>query len=296
MRRALAWAVSALILVAVALALRGRFEGVAAAGGLPGFAPSALAVVANLAGNAVLVQAWRQVLRTAGVELGWRPAAWVWAASQLARYTIGAAQVGGRAVAGRRYGVTATAGAVTTLVEVGWATSITAVLALATLPAWLPGAGRVDWLAAVAAAPALALVVGLVAPQALLRLVARAVPGAAARIDRVGLDRATAARITAFYTANAALRLAAFLVLVAAIGGTAGARAVGAYALGQLAGRLAVFAPGGIGPREGVTALVLAPVLGGSATVVLVAAARLLEMLAEAAFALVARAGRPRCG
>jgi hypothetical protein len=306
LRRVAGWGASAAVLAAVAFALRGRVTAVGAVGGLPGPVPSVVAVAANIAANATLVVAWQRVLSAGRVHLTFDTAAWIWGVSQLARYTVGAAQVGGRALAGRPYGVTPTAGAVTTLVEVAWQTSLTALLSLATVPWWLPGAEQVEWLALVAVLPAAVLLAGLVAPQRLLAAVARA--GAAAPVRRltrgrlvgvardVALDRAGAARLTLLYALNSALRLLAFLTLFAAVGGDVasdGLRAVGAYALGQLVGRLAVFAPGGLGPREGATALVVAPAIGGGPALVLVAAVRLLELVAEALFFLAARLRRP---
>lgn len=299
------WALSAVLLAAVGLALRGRWDAVGEAGGLPDLVPSAIAVVAYVMANLVLALAWRDVVRVAGEAIGVRDAVWVWAASQLARYTVGAAQIGGRAVVGRRYGLTLTTGAVTALVEVGWQSSLTAALALGTFPWWLPAAEDLMWLAWTGALPVVVLVIGLVHPRALLRGLVLVLGSRPARrvtggrldgvADRVRLDRPAAARITARYAINSALRLAGFLVIFAAVGGDLerdGLRAVGAYAVGQLVGRLAVFAPGGLGPREGATALVIAPALGGGPALVLVAATRLLEVVAELAFLGLARLGR----
>lgn len=275
------------------------------AGGLPGVGPLGLAVAANLVANDVLVRAWRAVLRAAGIALGQRAAAWIWALSQVARYALSAAQVGGRAVVGRPYGVTPAAGALTALVEIGWQTSITALLALATVPWWLATSASLRWLAWAAVAPAAVLVAGVAAPSALLRVLAglaEAVPFARARFARAGdalrrvdLRPAAALALTGRYALNSALRLVGVAALVGAVGGRPGdlPRVVGAYALGQLAGRLVVFAPGGLGPREGVTALVLAPAVGGGPAVVVVAAVRLCEVVAEAVTLAAARAFRP---
>jgi glycosyltransferase 2 family protein len=302
------WAVSIAILAATAALLRDRFTAVGEAGGLPGIAPSLLAVLLFTAANAVLADTWRRMVALGGGRLSWGAGAWVWSVSQLARYTIGAAQIGGRAVMARRYGLTGTAGAVTALVEVGWQTSITAAMVLATLPWWLPGAGDLTWLAWVGVLPVLVLVWGLVAPQALLGAIAavanvgplRRVVGAriGRAADATALTRGAAAELTGRFALNSGLRLVAFLGLYAAVGGTLDAEGVllatGASAVGQLVGRLAVFAPGGIGPREGATALVVAPVIGGGPALVLVAATRLLEVVAELAFFVIARATRPQ--
>lgn len=304
--RLLGWALTLALVVVGVVVLQGRWDSVREAGGLPGWAPSATAALAFLVANAVLAYTWRAVVALAGPRLAYWTAAWVWAVSQLARYTIGAAQVGGRAVAGRRYGLSATAGAVTTLVEIAWQTSLTAALLLGTLPWWLPGADGLDWLAVVGVAPVAVLVAGSVHPRGVLRAVGRvlAVPpldrlaggrlqGAA---EAVRISRGDAARVTALFAANTSLRLVGFLTLFVAVGGdlrTAGLQAIGAHAAGHLVGRLAVFAPGGLGPREGATALVLAPAIGAGPAVVLVTATRLLEVVAELAFLAITRAGRP---
>lgn len=304
--RVAGWALTVGLAVLGAVVLVGRWDSVRAAGGLPGVIPSAAAAAVYFVANALLAWTWQQVVLLAGGRIAYRPAAWVWASSQLARYAVGAAQVGGRALAGRRYGLPAIAGAVTTLVEIAWQTSLTAAVVLATLPWWLPAAGGLRWLAAVGVLPVAVLVAGLAHPQGLVRTVAAVLSRpplrhlAGARLPEaagaVRLSRADAARVTALFAANSALRLAGFLVVFVAVGGdlaASGLQAVGAYAVGQLVGRLAVFAPGGLGPREGATALALTPALGAGPAVVLVAATRLLEVVAELAFFALARGARP---
>ncbi len=305
--RVLGWLASLAILAATAALLRNRFSAVGEAGGLPGLAPSALAAGLFVVANGVLADTWRRMIAVTGPAPSLRTAAWVWSVSQLARYTVGAAQVGGRAVMARRYGMTATAGAVSALVEIGWQTSITAALVLLTLPWWLPGAGDLTWLAWAGVLPVAVLLWGLVAPRRLLGAVAAVLSlGPLRRLTRgrlsglaqqAPLTRRAAADLTARFALNSGLRLIAFLALYSAVGGelTADgiALAVGASAAGQLIGRIAVFAPGGIGPREGVTALILAPVIGGGGALVLVAATRLLEVLAELIFFGITRALKP---
>ncbi len=319
--------------LALALALRGR---VAAVGGLPGFLPGvvpfAAAVALNTLANGVVVTAWRAALAAAGTPLEARAAARVWSVSQLARYTVGAAQIGGREVAGRRCGLPAWAGATTALVEICWSGAVTAAIALATAPWWLPGAAGLAWLAWAAALPVAVLLVGLARPDLPPRLAAAVLgrlrraapttgqpqleqlrratpttgqpqleqlPRAAPTTGQPQLGRAAAARITGLYLLNSVLRVSAFLALFAAVGGTLpgeGLRAAGALALGQLVGWLAVFAPGGLGPREGATALAAAPATGPTAALVLVAATRLAELAAEALFAAAAHLAVNRRG
>lgn len=292
------------MLVLVAFTFRDRWQEVRDAGGLPGVGPVAIAVGIGVLANLLLARTWASLVAVAGPRPAWRVASWVWASSQLSRYALSGAQIGGRALVARRYGITATAGGVTALVEVAWQVALNAVVVLATLPWWLGDAESLRWLALVGLVPAAVLVAGSVRPDWLLGLLARVV--AVPVVDRVtrgklrvagtvALDRATAAWLTAAYTLNTVLRFGAFLVLMLAVGGSADdlLRAAGAYAIGQFVGRLAVFAPGGIGPREGATALVMAPVLGGPGALLLVAAVRLTEVVAELLTVALARTWKP---
>jgi glycosyltransferase 2 family protein len=277
------------VLVGAVLALRGRAAEVGGAGGLPGPRTSMLAVVASLAGNLVLIDAWRALVAAAGPRLAFAAAARVWTSSQLARYTIGAAQVPGRVLAGRAHGVGTALGTLTTLVEIAWGMSLTAVVVLATAPAWLPADGSLDWVAIAAVVPAAAVVAGLIAPQRMLQAVARPLRRFGAPTAQV--DRRLAAAVAARYAAVIALRVVVAVALYAAVGGDAHdwPAVAGAWALGQLAGQLAVFAPGGLGVREGATALVLAPAIGPAAALLLVALIRLAELVAELATFALAR-------
>jgi hypothetical protein len=306
LRRGAAWVATLALLTIAVWALAGRWEAVGEAGGLPGAAPAALAVALYVAGNALLAANWAAIVAVSGSRLRWREAAWVWATSQLSRYMVTGAQVGGRAVAGRAYGVPALAGALSTVVELAWMLSVTSAIVLATAPWWLPGAGDLRWLALLGIAPVVAIAAALAHPSgvlaaaaalARLRWVDRLTRGRLALLEgRVALTRDVVARITLRYGLNTVLRHAAFLTLFAAVGGDlrrSALVAIGAYAIGNLAGAVAVFAPGGLGVREGVSALVLAPVLGGGPALLLVAVVRLLEVAAELAFLALARAVRP---
>jgi glycosyltransferase 2 family protein len=295
------------VVAAVAVALRGRWTAAGVAGGLPGWRASLGAVMLYAAANAVLAAAWRRIVALLYPPPPYWALAWVWAVSQLSRYAVGPGQIAGRALLARRYGVPAVAGAVTGLVELAWLISLTAALGLATLPWWLlQGAKDLRWLAWAGAVPTAVLAVGLVRPQALVvatgrlvawrpldRLTGGRLRGAATRISVAPSD---AARLTAVYGANNLLRIGAFLVLFAAAGGDPRRDlllAVGAYSVGQLVGWLAVFAPGGLGPREGATFLVVGPVLGAGAALLLVAVMRVLELAGELVFLLIARARLP---
>jgi uncharacterized membrane protein YbhN (UPF0104 family) len=64
--------------------------------------------------------------------------------------------------------------------------------------------------------------------------------------------------------------------------------AVGVFALGYIAGLLALFAPGGVGVREAAFGLLLAPVMGPGPAVGLSVASRLLLTVMEVAAAGIA--------
>ncbi len=294
------WAVGMLGVVAAAFAVRERVGGVAEAGGLPALPAMAGAVVLHVVANGVLVEAWRRIVALAGPRMDRGVAAWVWSSSQLARYAVGGAQVASRGLIGQRYDLPGTVVALTALVEVVWQVAISGAILLITLPYW-SGETDLDSVGWLAVLPVGGLVAALVAPQAVLRSAAavlRRVPGIRNRVpspDSAALQtvtRGSVAGFTALQLLNTVLRSVALLLLFAAVGGdvaTYGARAIGADAVGQFAGRVVVFAPGGVGPREGATALLLAPVLGAASAVILVAAARLAEILAELAFLGIAR-------
>lgn len=261
----------------------------------PGLVGAAVAL--NVLANALLCRAWRDIVAAAGPRLPYRLAARIWSRSQLTRFVVSAAPMGARAVLARPYGVTGAAASLSTLVEILWASSIGPLVVLATLPWWLPRAAGMGWVAWFALIPVLVLVVTLARPDALPRVAARALDlpvlerlargrFAALRQD-FRVSRGEVLRITGLLSVNAGLRLAAYLLVLAGLGvpvPTVALEAVGAFELGQLVGRLAIFAPGGIGPREGAIALVLAPLVGARVALLVPVIARAVEIGAELVF------------
>lgn len=290
----LRWLLSIGLLVVVALVLRGRFDEVAATD-VPWPHPWAVAaaVLAFVVANELLVRAWLGLVSLAGATLPRKLGRWVWAKSQLARYAVGMAQVASRAIVARRHGLRPSLGAATTLLEVVWYACINGLLALATVPWWLPDTG-LAWAAWFAVLPGVVIALAVISPGTFLRaalLLAKLPPlnriGAVERVRDLRIHRSDTVRLTLLYVGNALVRLAGFLALYVGVGGSAGdvLRVTGAFALGHLIGAVAVFAPGGLGPREGVTAVALAPVIGGGPVLMLVAATRLLELVAELGYA-----------
>lgn len=305
LKLALQWSLSLGLLVMVALVLRDRFGAIGAADvPLPAVWSLVAAVVASLVANELLVRGWLGLVAMGGATMDRRLGRWVWAKSQLARYALGMAQVASRALVARRHGLTPSLGAITTLLEVVWYTCINAVMVLATIPWWLPGTG-LEWAAWFAVIPGVVVALALISPAAFIRaalLLAKVPPLTRLRgLDRVRdlqVTQRDSARLTLLYVGNAAIRLVGFLALYVGIGGSLDdvGRVTGAFALGHLIGAIAVFAPGGLGPREGVTAIVLAPLLGSGPVLLLVALTRLTELLAELGYAGAARTRASRAG
>jgi hypothetical protein len=298
----LRWALSLGVLAVITVVVADRFETVSSTG-LPWPGPGAIAATVALfvVANEILVRAWLALVALGGAHLDRPLGRWVWSASQLTRYAMGMAQVASRAVVARRHGLRASAGAITTLLEVVWYTCLNGLVAVATIPWWLTGTG-LSWAAWFAVLPGVVLALALLAPRAFvdLTVLAGRLPvlrriGALGRAGELQVSRRDTAVLTLAYLGNFTFRLAGFVVLHQAVGGSIGdlGRVIGAFALGHLIGAVAVFAPGGLGPREGVTALVLAPVIGAGPVLMLVGMTRLLELVAELAFAAFARWRRP---
>lgn len=297
-RLVLRWTVSVAVIVALALALRGRFTSVAESG-VPWPTPLSIAgaLMAFALANELLVRAWLGLVHVGHGHIARKRGRWVWAQSQIARYAVGMAQVASRAIVARRHGVRPTTGAITTLLEVVWFACITGTIALATIPWWLPGTG-LSWAAWFALLPALVIVLALTWPGVFVHLAGllsrlpllNRIPGLADAGD-TAVSRRDTATLTGQVVANAMIRIAGFYALYLGVGGPHGQalRVAGAFALGHLIGAVAIIAPGGFGPREGVTALALAPVLGGGPVLMLVGATRLLELLSEVGYGGFAR-------
>ncbi len=292
--RWLRWLPSAGVLFVLARLISDRWAALPEDGRLPSWWTIAVAVVVNVGANVLLADTWRQQLLATGQRLGFREGVSVWTTSQFARLLFPGATIGARAVLGARAGVSGPITAVTTVLEQVWSLLSQPLLIVLTMPWWVQLAPQLRWAGLTALAP-VALLAGLVvAPMPAIRLSAvilRRVPVVGARIpssDRLeaaDITRSFATGLGVRYLLNAAMRDAIFVLLLSSLvrlDGPEVAAAVGAVALGRLVGLLAVFAPMGLGPREGMTVLVLAPVTGAGPAIVAVAAARLAEVAGEA--------------
>lgn len=307
LRRLLVPAGLALVALLAVRVLATRGQAAADLAVLPALWALVLALVANVVANGVLASSWGRLLALLGERRPplWR-AWWLWASTQLARYGLGGAQVVSRAVAVRTLGIPASVGGLTVVLETTLQLCLNVAVVLVTLPVLL-GAADVGGLVAVTVVPLLLLLVLSVRPRRMvlvLQAALRRLPVPQRLRDRVEglgvpptLPLAGVVVLLGWYAVNLAARLGGFLLLLVTVApdgvdGRLVAIAVGAASLGTLVGRLAIFVPGGIGPREGVTILLLGPTIGALPAVGLVAAVRLTEIAAELVFVGIAAVGR----
>lgn len=256
---------------------------------LPPWAPPA-AVLSGMAGLTAQMMAWRALLAGLGSPLPRRVAARVMFVGQLGKYLPGSvwafvAQV----ELARDHAVPRPRGAAATLLAVAVTVATGLAVAAVALPLSSAGAAR-RWWWALALAP---LLLAALHPRVVTwglgmaaRPLARFRVGAQAGSVDVG-GRAITAAVA--WTLLAWVPLGAHLwVLTWAVGGdpvSSLGPAVGAYALAWTLGLLVVFAPAGLGVREGVLVVALAPVVDAGAALVLAVLSRLVMTLADLAWA-----------
>lgn len=265
----------------------GRWEAVMAGGARPDVAWGWLVLAALLlvahATSAMVI--WRQVLRAVGSTLSWREAIDSFAPSLLARYVPGkvwanAVRLGLAQRAGVRFGASAGAILWETLVALGSA----GVVAYVGLRA--QGDDRaLRWAAY--------LVAGIVVAWIATALVSRH-PRGAALLHRVGGTdpvRSPGALAPSVGTSFVGWLLfgAAHLAIaraVAPVGLDALPLVAGAVALAWAGGFLAVVMPVGLGVRDGLLLLLLAPLLDPPRALLFVALSRLVQLAVDASITL----------
>lgn len=248
------------------------------------------AVLAGMLGLAAQMLAWRSLLAGLGSPLPRTVAARVMFVGQLGKYLPGSvwafvAQV----ELARDWNVPRSRGAAATLVAIAVTVAVSLAVAAVALPLSSVEAARRWWWALAAAPVVLACLhprvlgwgIGLVArPFARFREVAEAGP------LRIG-GGAVAASVG--WTLVAWVPLGAHVWLLTwAVGGPALASvgpAVGAYALAWTLGLLVVFAPAGLGVREVVLVVALAPVVDAGAALVVAVLSRLVMTVADVGWA-----------
>ena len=248
------------------------------------------AILAGMLGLAAQMLAWRSLLAGLGSPLPHAVAARVMFVGQLGKYLPGSvwafvAQV----ELARDWDVPRSRGAAATLVAIAVTVAVSLAVAAVALPLSSAEAARRWWWALAAAPVLLACLhprvlgwgIGLVArPFARFREVTEAGP------LRIG-GGAVAASVG--WTLMAWVPLGAHVWLLTwAVGGPALASvgpAVGAYALAWTLGLLVVFAPAGLGVREVVLVVALAPVVDAGAALVVAVLSRLVMTVADVGWA-----------
>lgn len=245
----------------------------------------------------LLIAAWRLMLTAWGRGLDFWSAARIWTVSSLGKYLPGKVwAVAGMAVMAQRAGVGAgpAAGSAVILqvLAIGTGAAVAALTGWSSLRAAYPGAE--SGLAALLAVSVVGAGV-LLWPASVRRVVRIAVPDATSPRPPVG---AVAFGIAANTIAWLGYGLALWLLARGLLPGTGLGlpRAIAVFTASYLAGFLALFAPGGIGVREGVFILMLQGPIGIGAATALAIASRLLltvtELGAAVPFLLFPR-GRP---
>jgi glycosyltransferase 2 family protein len=242
----------------------------------PGWIAASVAVV--FAGYAALIEAWRRVIQSMGARLAFMPAARIWFLASLGKYIPGKVwSVAGAAVLARRAGVdpaTAVAGALV-LQALALASGAAAVAFTARETFQALGSEAVF----LGAAMLVACIAGLavLASQPLLSRISRWLPASLPPLRAVSpgmLAVGFAANLFAWLAYGTSLLFLAHGVFWDVR--LSLPQAVGVFTCSYLVGFVALFAPGGLGPRESVFLLMLAGDLGLKPAAGLALASRLL--------------------
>jgi uncharacterized membrane protein YbhN (UPF0104 family) len=232
---------------------------------------------------ALLILAWRTMLAGWGQRLDGWTAARIWTVSSLGKYIPGKVwAVAGMALMAQRAGIApwaATGSAVVLQVlAIGTGAAVAGLTGRAGIEAAHQGAGPILGLLV---AGALAGVVLLLWPPFLRRLLQVAAPDAqaAGAPAAAGIVLGIVANLIAWVGYGAALWLLARGLLPDV--GLEPGLAVAVFTASYLAGFLALFAPGGLGVREGLFILMLQGPLGIGAATALALASRLLLTITE---------------
>lgn len=248
------------------------------------------AILAGMLGLAAQMLAWRSLLAGLGSPLPRAVAARVMFVGQLGKYLPGSvwafvAQV----ELARDWNVPRSRGAAATLVAIAVTVAVSLAVAAVALPLSSTEAARRWWWALAAAPVLLACLhprvlgwgIGLAArPFARFREVTEAGP---LRIGGGSVAASVGWTLVAWVPLGAHVWLLTWAVggnVLASIG-----PAVGAYALAWTLGLLVVFAPAGLGVREVVLVVALAPVVDAGAALVVAVLSRLVMTVADVGWA-----------
>jgi hypothetical protein len=243
----------------------------------------ALAALLVWTSYALLILAWRTVLGGWGQRLPVRSAARIWCLSNLGRYLPGKVwSVAGLAVLAQRAGIHGWAAAASALAMQALAVGTGAGVAIAFLPQ-----AESPVLLVIAIAVAVASVVALTL-KPLVRVLARVANGKIQLqpLPATAVLAGAAATLVAWVLYGLAFRFLALGLL--AQGAPSLPLSIGSFAGSYIVGLFAVFAPGGIGIREGMLLGYLTPSIGGGAALAISVGSRLLLTFTEVTAALVA--------
>jgi hypothetical protein len=238
----------------------------------------AASVLVVFASYAVLIEAWRRVVLSMGERLAFFTAARIWFLASLGKYVPGKVwAVAGAAVLAQRAGVdpaVAVAGAIV-LQALALASGAAVVAVTAREAFQAVGQGAVPVAAAVVV---LSLAgVAMLASQRILDRFNRLLPSSWPRLRAIPPRMLGAA-----FVANALAWTGYGLALLLLARGLLPdvelslPQAIGVFTCSYLVGFIALFAPGGLGPRESVFLLMLAPQIGLKPAAALALASRLL--------------------
>jgi glycosyltransferase 2 family protein len=258
-----------------------------------------LSVLVVFAGYTTLIEAWRRVVLSMGERLPFWTATRIWFLASLGKYVPGKVwAVAGAAVLARRAGVDPSAAVAGALVLQALALGSGATIVVLTAREAFQAAG--PGLIPLSAAVLLACVAGtaVLASQPLLDRIGRLLPASFPRIRAIPpamLSLAFAANLLAWVAYGTALLLLTRGVLPEVH--LRLAQAIGVFTCSYLVGFIALFAPGGLGPRESVFLLMLAGDIGLKPAAGLALASRLLltgtEVLPAVPFLLRKDTSRP---
>jgi glycosyltransferase 2 family protein len=238
----------------------------------------AASVAVVFLGYAVLIEAWRRVVLSLGERVDFRSAARIWFLASLGKYIPGKVwSIAGAAILARRAGVdpsVAVAGAIV-LQALALASGAAVIAFTAGETFQAIGPELVPLTAAVVVACLAG--VGALTSQPLLDRLARMLPSSFPRPRAIKpgiLSLAFVANVAAWLAYGTALLFLARGVLPDV--SLSLAQATGVFTCSYLVGFLALFAPGGLGPRESVFYLMLAGEIGLKQAAGLAVASRLL--------------------
>lgn len=259
----------------------------------------AASVLVVFAAYGVLIEAWRRVVLSMGERLAFGAATRIWFLASLGKYVPGKVwAVAGAAVLAQRAGVDPSVAVAAALVLQALAlASGAAAVALTAREAFQAVGPGVVPLAGVVIAASLAGI-AVLASQPLLDRINRLLPSSLPRLRAVR-PAVLALAFTANFLAWSGYGVALLLLTRGLLPGISLSlpQAIGVFTCSYLVGFIALFAPGGLGPRESVFLLMLAGDIGLKPAAGLALASRLLltgtEVLPAVPLLLRRRATRP---